>query len=216
MLPRLFLRPYRMLRNTIRGLQPSKYCIRGGYSHRHEYRYFDDRIIDNEWQREVYQYARSLMQREHLKRVIDVGCGSALKLIRELGEFDTIGIDVSPTYEWLKERYPDRSWVRSFTDEANSLRGDLVICADVIEHVLDPDSLIKFIKSIRPKFVILSTPERDLTYGGHHWGPPTNETHIREWNFEEFDRYIGIHFDIADHSISNREQFTQMIVCTPK
>jgi hypothetical protein len=48
------------------------------------------------------------------------------------------------------------------------------------------------------------------------WGPPANETHIREWNFDEFHRYIGIPFNILDHIISNREQFTQMIVCTLK
>jgi hypothetical protein len=137
-------------------------------------------------------------------------------LIRELGEFDTIGVDVSPTYEWLKERYPDRSWVRSFTAASSSLRGDLVICADVIEHVLDPDELIEFLKGIRPQFLILSTPDRDLMYGGRHWGPPTNETHIREWNFDEFHRYIGKHFNILNHVISNREQFTQMTVCTLK
>jgi hypothetical protein len=156
------------------------------------------------------------MTAEGMRSVADIGCGSAYKLLHILGDFDTVGVDVSPTYEWLQEKYPERRWVKSFTQESENLRPDLVVCADVIEHVLDPDALLNYLARLAAKRIVLSTPDRDLVYRRHHWGPPTNPSHIREWSFKEFGNYVSQHFVVHEHVISNREQFTQMIVASPK
>src|SRR5215471_15918807 len=69
-----------------------RYGIAAGYRHRDRVSYFDDLVNTDQWQREVYSEARSLMLGNELRTVCDVGCGSGYKLVHILGEFDTLGI----------------------------------------------------------------------------------------------------------------------------
>jgi len=180
--------------------------------------------MKDEWQLEVYQRARELMVEKDFESVIDVGCGSAYKLIHLLGKYDTTGLEMPGTFEWLQKTYPDRRWLRADFDTERRLDADLVICADVIEHVVDPDELVDFLKRINFKLLVMSTPDRQLLYRVRgskalrflrrgFWGPPRNPTHQREWTCTEFGRYLGQHFEILDHRISNDAQATQMMVC---
>ena len=192
------------------------YCIKRSYRHRETYVHFDDTHLKDEWQREVYVYAEHLMKQKNHRSVVDIGCGSAFKLLTYLGEFETLGVEVSPTYEWLLRRYPDRRWAKSDFRTLENLSADLVICADVIEHLIDPDELLSLIQRIECENIILSTPDRNRMY--RLWnrgrrGPPANPHHIREWSFDEFRRYVSQSFDVVFHAITNRKQATQMIVC---
>ena len=93
-----------------------------------------------------------------------------------------------------------------------ALSGDIVNCSDVIEHVLDPDELLNNIKKIKNvKYIFISTPDRNLIYS-ERFGPPYNTSHIREWTFEELKSYISKHFDVIDHVVTNRKQWTQLII----
>jgi hypothetical protein len=193
----------------------SEYGIRSDYTHRREISYFDDTTLEDEWQKEVYLRAAKLMAEDALSTLIDVGCGSAFKLMNYLGQYETLGLDVPETVAFLKEKYPARAWGVSDFDGPRPLAADLVICSDVIEHVSDPIALMKSIQSIAKKWIVLSTPDRDLVYPENspfHFGPPQNTTHIREWNFGEFGSFINEFVEIDEHIISNAEQATQMIV----
>jgi SAM-dependent methyltransferase len=208
--------------NAVYGLRhrgaASRYCMVPGYRHRESASYFDDTENTDHWQREVYLYAQTRMREQGLRLVYDVGCGSGFKLLGYLGAFETIGFDMPETVQFLRKKYPERRWeVSDFAERHPS--PDLVICSDVIEHVPDPDELVAFIKRLRPRSVILSTPERNLFYAPgspYRFGPPTNPAHFREWSFDEFGAYIAREFAIREHLVTNREQATQMIYCTPK
>jgi SAM-dependent methyltransferase len=192
------------------------YGIRRSYRPRNRSVHYDDTGQEDEWQLEVYLHAQKMMRDNAFRSVIDIGCGSAYKLIRYLGEYETLGLEVSPTYEHLLEHYPDRRWMRSDFSLRGGLSADVVICADVIEHLVEPDELLAFIHRIESRYVVLSTPSRDLLYSfwnRGYWGPPRNVHHIREWSFSEFRDYISGSFDIALQTITNREQATQMVVC---
>lgn len=207
------LRDFRSVTGVLRRhFVRSKYEIKPGYYHRRRHHYFDDTTNRDGYQREVYEEALRIARVNHLRSVIDVGCGSGFKLVHYFGDFDSIGVDVEPTYSWLRKTYPDKKWVRAFTEESQHLNADLVICADVIEHVEDPDQLLTYLARCSRGWVVLSTPERDLARGAHHYGPPPNPAHVREWNFAELHRYIGARFEIESHEISNVEQRTQMVV----
>lgn len=198
-------------------LKKKNYYIKDGYNHRNEYQYFDDTSYKDEHQKEVYMKALNLIQSNNLKSVIDVGCGSGFKLINYLGDYRTTGIDVTETVNFLIKQYPTRKWFDTKTVDFAFLKADIVICSDVIEHVLNPDFLLNNIKQIQNvKYIIISTPDRDLARGINDMGPPGNKTHIREWNMNEFQKFISSHFKIKDHVITNREQYTQMVVCEPK
>ena len=193
----------------------SEYFIRPDYTHRLETSYFDDTALEDEWQREVYLRAAQLMDEGNLSTVIDVGCGSGFKLVNYLGKYETLGLDMPETVNFLQKTYPTKQWGISDFDGSRPHAADLVICSDVIEHVSDPSALMKFIVSVAKNWVVLSTPDRDLVYpedSPFHLGPPRNSTHIREWNFVEFGSFINEFLHIEEHSISNNEQATQMIV----
>ena len=193
-----------------------KYFIKRGYLHRTKYKYFDDTSNTDNWQLEVYKKAKELVEINNYKTIIDYGCGSGYKLVNYFEKYDTHGIDLSPTYEFLLKKYPQRKWLRFGDFEMNELSGDVVICSDVIEHVLNPDELIDNIKKIKDiKYYVFSTPDRDLA-PTKSFGPPSNPTHIREWNFKEFNLYLKKHFDIVSHYISNRNQWTQLIIAKRK
>jgi 2-polyprenyl-3-methyl-5-hydroxy-6-metoxy-1,4-benzoquinol methylase len=192
-----------------------RFCIKSGYRHRESSIYFDDRNFKDEWQKEVYLRVLSIMEERQLTEVADVGCGSGYKLVNYLGMFTTMGYDVAPTVEYLQGKYPDRTWHIADFRQRGIARVPMVVCADVIEHVENPDELMDFLLELSSKWVVLSTPERDLVYpkaSTYLNGPPQNLTHLREWNFREFRNYISGFITVTEHCISNIEQATQMIV----
>jgi SAM-dependent methyltransferase len=193
----------------------SRFGIMAGYQHRQEVVAFDDTGMTDEWQREVYMLAADLVRDRRNATVYDVGCGSGYKLLKYLGEFRTVGFDRPETVCVLRERYPGRDWRAEKLDARGMLKADLVICADVIEHVSDPDQLLDFIDALAGCWIVLSTPVRELLYPPHNprrYGPPQNPCHLREWSFEEFGRYIAGRFDVVKHVVTNPAQATQMIV----
>lgn len=190
--------------------------IKENYNHRESYAYFDDMNNTDDWQKEVYKVARDLFEERGYKTVADIGCGSAYKLIKYFGNKNIVGYDVEPTLSKLKEKYPDYTWWLSDFDSQPPDPEDLVICSDVIEHVEDPDALLNYLKRFKAKHYVISTPDRDLVirnFGGDGDGPPNNPTHIREWNYDEFNDYISNHFEIEKHWISNQGQATQTVIC---
>jgi hypothetical protein len=184
-----------------------KFCIRGAYQHRTEVSYFNDTGQTDEYQKEVYLRAAALAWSEKIETVYDIGCGSGYKLVRYLGQYDTMGFDVPQTVEFLRQAHPDRKWtIASFSDRSHP-PADLVICADVIEHVLDPDQLMLFLVSVTRKWLVLSTPDRRRCYSPlsrFQLGPPHTDHHVREWTFAEFGRYVGQFVDVCEHVHPNQ------------
>jgi len=188
------------------------FFIQEGYQHRRDVPHFDDTIEDTGWQLEVYQLARELADARGFSTVLDIGCGSARKLMRYFGAFTTIGMEVAPTYDWLRRTHPGRRWEPADFSRPFEGRIDLVIAADVIEHLLDPDALMRFIASLDFDTAVLSTPDRNLNLEAPYLGPSDNPYHVREWSFAEFERYAEEFFALEEHFISNAAQRTQCLV----
>ena len=185
-----------------------RYCIKDGYKPRLNNRFFDDTPLKDEWQNEVYAKARALADLHGYNSILDIGAGSGFKLLKYFPDKDTLGIDLPRTVAWLKRTYPHRKWSDRFEPHTGY---DIVICADVIEHIPDPDQVLDLIENCRPQLAVISTPDRSLHTRGHD-GPPGNKAHVREWAFSEFAQYISRRFRILDHFISNPTQSTQVII----
>ena len=184
------------------------YFIKEGYKVRLENMFYNDTNMKDEWQKEVYEYARFQFNLQNLKSVWDIGTGSGYKLLKNFGDVKTLGTDLTPTVNWLRATYPNRDWSDSF----EVFHGyDMIICSDVIEHIPDPDPLLDTIEQANPKLIVFSTPERMLFQKGHD-GPPDNVCHVREWTLEEFGQYIDSRFQVLDHFISNHAQATQCLL----
>lgn len=187
------------------------YGIKKDYVSRLHNLYFDDTLNKDEWQSEVYNYAKTKFDANHFNTVLDIGCGSAYKLIKHFDNNDTLGIDLPQTVAWLKARYPNKKWTDKFEPIQNY---DMIIASDVIEHLIDPDTLLDFIVGCNSKLIIFSTPNRELLNNPN--GPPNNPTHVREWTMTEFRNYITSRFNILEHFMSNISQATQVILATVK
>ena len=189
-------------------MSTKNYFIKEGYSPRLNNKFFDDTALTDSWQKEVYFFAKKVAVENNFTKILDIGTGSAYKLIYNFSEFDTLGIDLPPTVAWLNEKYPHRKWTDSFTPVQGY---DLAIASDVIEHLPDPDILLDLIENSKPKLIVLSTPDRDLLQRTPD-GPPKNPAHVREWTSPEFYSYIDSRFEVLDHFISNKSQCTQTLL----
>lgn len=201
--------PYRY-RNLVGSLE--HFCIHEGYSPRLENRVWADKDLKDEFQKEVYEYARTLIDRDGLHGICDVGCGNGWKLVHMFADQCTLGLDLPHMMEWLREAYPARDW-RAVNLACDAITGyDVFISADVIEHLEDPNELMRFLQRSKAKRIIISTPERDLLNHGTWNGPPKNVHHVREWNFAELHAYISSWLNIREHFIV---EVTQIIDASP-
>jgi len=194
----------------------SNYFIHDGYRHRLEVPSYDATGNDHLWQWEVYQFAREICDRERFHSVCDIGCGSGHKLMKYFQDLTTVGIEVAETCGYLHKRWPNRHWMIAGPDAVPPFPVEMVIAADVIEHLRDPDQLLLSIEKLASRYIVISTPDRNLLRFGTHDGPPLNPTHTREWNFAEFQAYVESWFDIEEHFISFAAQATQCILCKPR
>ena len=185
------------------------YGIKKGYNSRTSYHHFDDTPMKDEYQDKVYETAHTLCEKNNLDNILDIGCGSGYKLVKYFKKYNFTGTELEPTLSWLKKKYPDNQWLEGDFTKTLGKPYDMIICADVIEHLLDPDQLLGFLKKINFKYAVISTPERDAIQKyqrGYTWmGPPNNPTHVREWSFEEFKHYLSQHFNITQHFMGQND-----------
>lgn len=164
----------------------------------------------------VYRYAEKLIQEKKIKEVIDVGCGTGAKLAlihNNLPEINFTGIDQRATIEYCKEHYNFGKWYVDNIEEPDksldNIKAELVICSDVIEHLLNPDTLLSYLKKKVTKdgYILLSTPERDVLRSKSCNNSP-NKFHIREWNYEELENYLLYSgFRIVEHFLQYSTRF---------
>jgi len=198
------------------------YFIKDNYITRSDYLPDDETKSTDQNQDEVYAAANRIAQKHAVKVVADIGCGSGYKLLKYFSKYHTIGIEIEPNYSYLTAKYPDRTWVfGDFSVVPNLPKIDILICADVIEHVVDPDDLLNWINEFDFEYLVISTPDRDLLpkiQGSTQCltGPPKNPHHLREWNVLELKKYLSQYFEIVDQFHTVVEWWGQTIVARKK
>jgi 2-polyprenyl-3-methyl-5-hydroxy-6-metoxy-1,4-benzoquinol methylase len=116
----------------------------------------------------LYPTLRTMLEHYKTKRILDLGCGNGVIACRLLDEgFDLYGLDASESgIKIADNKYPGRFFVRDIATESlpaelAHLEFDLVVSTEVIEHLYDPRSYMKFIRNVLGKRggdVIISTP----------------------------------------------------------
>lgn len=147
-------------------------------------------------QYEIYKICKKIIKNTNIKSVLDIGCGSATKLMNLIYPItkEVYGIDQTRIINYCRKRFKlDTFLVDNIEDPSLKLekKFDMIICADVIEHLLNPDKIIEYIKKYCHKdtIIVLSTPERDILRG-KKCNKSIKPTHVREWNREEFNSYL--------------------------
>lgn len=201
---------------------PPDYVSRG----RPEYHHEDSVAMSGvTWQPEVYELAGEFAKARLLKTVVDIGCGSGLKL-EAIDVPRRVGVDFGPNLEWCREHHAWGEWIEA-DFETNDLRkiepllgpDTVIICADVVEHLIDPDPLIQLWRKAynSGSIVITSTPDRVRVRGADHRGPPGNPAHVREWQLEEYLDLLksrGLPVTAAGWTIDNDRDRQLMTIVT--
>jgi hypothetical protein len=163
--------------------------------------YDDDDESDLIRQPDVYGLARILAQRLGASTLVDIGCGKATKLLQISDGFDTIGVDFGENIDFCRQAHPELRW-EEIDLECISLEWlegipptAVLICGDVIEHLLDPRPLLKLLRAATRAgmTVVMSTPDRSLIHPDGHLGPPALGAHVREWTCSEFRQLLIAH-----------------------
>jgi len=155
------------------------------------------------FQPDVYTIAELFAaQRDQLHEtvIVDVGCGWAEKLAamhERHPEWRYVAFDYGANIDHCRARWGDNwcDWRTLDFEHATREdfpRADVVICSDVIEHLVDPLALVaSFAGSelLADALFVISTPARELQEFGRH-GPPQNLCHVREWTGAELQVWL--------------------------
>jgi hypothetical protein len=191
--------------------------ITRGYTTRWPVQAHDPFKADPSYQQAVYAEASVQLRMLGPQAVVmDYGCGSGAKSLQHLPIERLIGVEVPEVQERLASRYPDGLWLRSDSALVWSAKVDMILCADVLEHVADPELLLRRFRAMKPQKVMLSTPARERIKGGSLTGPPTNPCHAREWTMPEFLLFCEQFFVTQGHWLIDPKQATQCYIGTPR
>ncbi len=133
--------------------------------------------------------------------VVDLGCGDGaltgmLAKVNQSGR--TIGVEPEPVGRGLAQQETTRRGIRAeFIENSSALddrSANLVVSAEVIEHVSAPDEMVQEIKRILRigGRVVMTTPVR-LTE------EPYDHEHVREFYPSEFAALMHPHFEVLSH-----------------
>lgn len=174
------------------------FCLPAGYRENRPSFFLDDVTEERGlvFQPDVYALAETLAVLGGKSKIVDVGCGWAGKLAilhDHHPEWEFVGIDYDQNIAHCREVYEWGTWVE--LDLERPMVGFLepeavVICSDVIEHLVDPTDLVHSLRDCGAHAMVISTPERDVQHGPNHAGPSPNLCHVREWNAPELHAYL--------------------------
>ncbi|HTL51252.1 MAG TPA: class I SAM-dependent methyltransferase [Planctomycetota bacterium] len=149
----------------------------------------------------VYRHLARLIRRHNFKSVLDIGCGLGVKLDKYIAPLttDITGVDGPHCVNHCRQTYLFGKWV---TDDIEcpvrrlDRTFDVILAADVIEHLLDPEKLIAYARELAHKdtVMLISTPDREKIYAPGTKplnGPPENRTHVREWTGAELKGFLA-------------------------
>lgn len=156
------------------------------------------RLADSgRYQVHVYRWAADLIRRHALRSVLDVGCGVGTKLGAHIAPLvaDIHAMDQASALEHVHTRCPSAKTHLVDLELSVTRLGrtfDLILNADVVEHLVDPDPMLDLIRAhAGPRTrVLFSTPER-RRLRGRDCNASNKPEHVREWSMDEFRRFLA-------------------------
>lgn len=192
-------------------LRARRYFISDGYASRLSPEYRLDGADAREAtiaRPDVYARAAEVAERLGARRIVDLGTGDGHRLMALHPRFELLGIDYGPNLELARRRFPHLTWMEHDLDRpgplpltAGQLEGAVVICANVIEQLVNPEFLLGNLRALLPSVeaVVLSTPERDASGETASAGPPAHAERVREWTVNELAELLAFcEFDHGD------------------
>lgn len=148
------------------------------------------------YQPQVYELAYQLAEKINAKYIIDIGAGNGYKLKPFKEKYKVIIIDYGKNIQYIKSNNPEFIIISHNLEDGlpkisnKILKKSIVICSNVIEHLLAPEKILKDLSNISLKslFLLISTPDRVKARGPESCGPLENTCHARKWSMDELQR----------------------------
>lgn len=164
----------------------------------------EDKIIHRP---DVYALAGYLGRKFGCTYILDIRCGHGHKLAKLHSAFNVVDVDFGSNINYCVNNYPFGKWLSLNLEEPHRnllgqeiLEKTLIVCSDVIEHLVDPTGLLLTLSDClkHAPVAILTTPERDPFRGLADISPPANPAQVHEWNQAELSQLLkAFSFDVA-------------------
>ena len=179
------------------------------------------------WQPDVYPTAANIARSLECDTLIDIGCDQVNQLKPLQSEFRLVGLGRGASTTAAAQAVPAGIWLEVDPENldltempADVLARSVVVCSELIQTVVDPSSLLAALRHLlkHAPALVLSTPDRERTYGKQHKGPPPNQSHVRQWSLAELRALLereGFVLASSTHTRSNvrsKDLSTAMIV----
>jgi uncharacterized protein (TIRG00374 family) len=164
-----------------------------------------DMLVQRYFQRRKTEIIKNSLSMEKNDVLIDIGCGSGVQ-IKEIGKMGytlAIGIDVNlNAIRFARERsLPDTEFIIADSQylPIKSSRADKIICAEIIEHLKNPQLLVNEIARVLKKggTVVITTPNDRSVWGIYEFlwdmvgrGRNYGETHLRFFSASDLRSYF--------------------------
>ena len=148
------------------------------------------------------------------RTVLELGCGEGFvagQLSEQEGVETYIGIDANETdIANLRSKFAKVEAHHGSIYDLSSLDRDfdVVVCAEVLEHLSDPDAALVQISSVRPRWVVLSVPHEpwfclsNFLRGKNLMRLGNDEDHVNLWGRRGFRRLLSRHLKVVRHETS--------------
>ncbi len=155
--------------------------------------------------RKFFNKIRRTIDRFDVNNILDVGCGEGItiKNIRMSNHVHVVGLDISDEFlKTAKKINHDVDFIKGdiydlpFGDDSF----DLVICTEVLEHLINPEKALKELKRVSRRFCLISVPHEPifrvgnilkLSYLRNLGNTPG---HIQNWSKKSFENLLKKHF----------------------
>jgi uncharacterized protein (TIRG00374 family) len=153
-----------------------------------------DMLVQRYFQRRKTDIITNILAMEKHDILIDIGCGSGVQ-VKEIGKMGyslAIGIDINMNaIRFARERsLPDAEFIIADSQylPIKSSRADKIICAEIIEHLKNPQLLVNEIGRVLKNggTVVITTPNDNSVWGIYEFfwdmigrGRNYGETHLR-------------------------------------
>lgn len=167
----------------------------------------------------VYKAAGQLAQIQRSESVLDIGCGYPVKLEKFIAPVvkDIVGVDLPVKINLIKDSSFGK-WVKhDFNKKKLKLKRkfDMIISADLVEHLSYPDILLESIKdhSHKETIILISTPDAESTMKTED-GRPANKQHKQEWKMSQFIKYlVSKGFELIDFGCYIEPNGSYVYIC---
>lgn len=181
--------------------------------------YWNPTRIDaaREFQFHVYRRAVAEVGDPSGSSIVDVGSGPPHKLAQLLRrkEIQVTLVDQPNAETIAREIMPFANFIAANLEAIDLVlpdQFDVAICADVVEHLVDPDPCLRFIRKHLKSGgrLFISTPERDVLRGVNCFESP-HPMHVREWNRREFSRFLESRgFEVLEQVLLPQKRVPEM------